>query len=139
MVGREHPHPNAADPRSERSARRKKGNHQAIPLLSASNYDAWAILEEQRLATGAEVGRIFPCNGRSVGTAFLRVCRKLKIEDLHLHDLRHEGTSRLFEAGFSIEHVSLVTVSQPTSRGKEADAAPLFREKRSFEGDLLTS
>ena len=36
-------------------------------------------------------------------------CRELKIEDLHFHDLRHEGTIRLFEAGFSIEQVSLVT------------------------------
>ncbi|RVC42576.1 site-specific integrase, partial [Mesorhizobium sp. M4B.F.Ca.ET.088.02.2.1] len=25
------------------------------------------------------------------------------------HDLRHEGTSRLFEAGFTIEQVALVT------------------------------
>jgi site-specific recombinase XerD len=33
----------------------------------------------------------------------------LKIEDLHFHDLRHEGTSRLFEAGFSIQQVALVT------------------------------
>jgi site-specific recombinase XerD len=33
----------------------------------------------------------------------------LKIIDLHFHDLRHEGTSRLFEAGFSIEQVALVT------------------------------
>ena len=36
-------------------------------------------------------------------------CRDLKIEDLHFHDLRHEGTSRLFEAGFSSEQVLLVT------------------------------
>jgi len=36
-------------------------------------------------------------------------CGKLKIKDLHFHDLRHEGTSRLFEAGFSIEQVALVT------------------------------
>jgi site-specific recombinase XerD len=28
---------------------------------------------------------------------------------LHFHDLRHEGTSRLFEAGLSIEKVALVT------------------------------
>jgi integrase len=33
----------------------------------------------------------------------------LKIEDLHFHDLRHEGTSRLFEAWFTIEQVALVT------------------------------
>ena len=31
------------------------------------------------------------------------------MKDLHFHDLRHEGTSRLFEAGFAIEQVSLVT------------------------------
>ena len=30
------------------------------------------------------------------------------MKDLHFHDLRHEGTSCLFEAGFAIEQVSLV-------------------------------
>ena len=33
----------------------------------------------------------------------------LAIEDLHFHDLRHEATSRLFEAGLPIEKVALVT------------------------------
>jgi integrase len=46
---------------------------------------------------------------KSVDTAFRRQCRKLKIEDLHFHDLRYEGTSRLFEAAFSIEQLALVT------------------------------
>ena len=41
--------------------------------------------------------------------AFARACEELKIEDLHFHDLRHEGTSRLFEAGLPIEKVALVT------------------------------
>jgi len=36
-------------------------------------------------------------------------CQDRGIENLHFHDLRHEGTSRLFEAGFAIEQVSLVT------------------------------
>lgn len=49
-----------------------------------------------------------------MGTAFCRQWQELKIldlhfHDLHFHDLRDEGTSRLFEAGFSIEHVALVT------------------------------
>ena len=79
-----------------------------IPLLDVSGYDARAIIEEQRLATGG-VGRIFPFNGRSAGSAFRRACRDLQIEDLHFHDLRHEGTSRLFEAGFTIEQVAMVT------------------------------
>ncbi|MFC5085515.1 tyrosine-type recombinase/integrase [Microvirga arabica] len=33
----------------------------------------------------------------------------MEILDLHFHDLRHDGASRLFEAGYSIEQVALVT------------------------------
>jgi hypothetical protein len=95
--------------RNRKDPRRKNGNDQRIPLLDVSGYDACQIVEEQRKFAGSNRGRIFPYNGRSVGTAFRRQCRELKIEDLHFHDLRHEGTSRLFEAGFSIEQVALVT------------------------------
>lgn len=95
--------------RDRKDPREKKGNDQRIPLLSVSGYDALALIEEQReLRTNTE-DRIFPFNHRSAGTAFRRACQDLKIEDLHFHDLRHEGTSRLFEAGFAIEQVSLVT------------------------------
>lgn len=95
--------------RDRKDPRRKAGNHQRIPLLDASGYDACAIIEEQRVVSGTATSRIFPYNGRSVGTAFRRQCRGLRIHDLHFHDLRHEGTSRLFEAGFTIEQVALVT------------------------------
>ncbi|MFZ1885080.1 MAG: site-specific integrase [Rhodoplanes sp.] len=94
--------------RDRKDPRRKNGNDQRIPLLDVSGYDAWTIIEEQRKFTAGSAGRIFPYNGRSVGTAFRRQCRELKIKDLHFHDLRHEATSRLFEAGFSIEQVALV-------------------------------
>jgi integrase len=95
--------------RDRKDSRRKSGNNQRIPLLDVTGYDACAIIEEQRSCVSESGGRIFPFNGKSVGTAFRRQCRELMIEDLHFHDLRHEGTSRLFEAGFSIEQVSLVT------------------------------
>ena len=95
--------------RDRKDPRRKNGNNQRIPLLDVSGYDAFAIIQEQRKVVEDLCGRIFPYNGRSVGTAFRRQCRDLKIKDLHFHDLRHEGTSRLFEAGFSIEQVALVT------------------------------
>lgn len=78
--------------RDRKDPRRKNGNDQRIPLLNVSGYDAWTIIEEQKF-TGSNAGRIFPYNGRSVGTAFRRQCRELKIEDLHFHDLRHEATS----------------------------------------------
>jgi integrase len=95
--------------RDRKDPRRKNGNNQRIPLLDVSGYDACAIIKEQRGHVGSNLGRIFPYNSRSVGTAFRRQCRDFKIQDLHFHDLRHEGTSRLFEAGFSIEQVALVT------------------------------
>lgn len=95
--------------RDRKDPRKKSGNNQRIPLLDVTGYDACAIIEEQHSCAGNQSGRIFPYNGRSIGAAFRRQCRDLKIEDLHFHDLRREGASRHFEAGFSIEQVSLVT------------------------------
>jgi integrase len=95
--------------RNRKDPRKKNGNDQRIPLLDVSGYDACKIIEEQGRFSNIREGRIFPYNGRSVGAAFRRQYRDLKIDDLHFHDLRHEGTSRLFEAGFSIEQVALVT------------------------------
>jgi integrase len=94
--------------KDRKDPRRKDGNHQRVPLIALTGYDAWALLEEQRASLKSS-GRIFPYNSKSVGTAFRRACRTLKIEDLHFHDLRHEATSRLFEAGLTIERVALVT------------------------------
>ena len=95
--------------RDRKDPRKKDGNNQRIPLLDVSGYDACKIIEEQGRFSNIREGRIFPYNGRSVGAAFRRQCEELKIDDLHFHDLRHEGTSRLFEAGFTIEQVALVT------------------------------
>jgi integrase len=95
--------------RDRKDPRQKKGNDQRIPLLAVSGYDALALIEEQRLIRGNEDDRIFPYHHKSAGTAFTRAVQDLRIEDLHFHDLRHEGTSRLFEAGFEIHQVALVT------------------------------
>src|SRR5579862_29618 len=95
--------------RDRKDPREKKGNDQRIPLLGVSGYDALALIEEQRATRGNEDDRIFPYVHKSAGTAFTRAIRDLEIEDLHFHDLRHEGTSRLFEAGFAIQQVALVT------------------------------
>ena len=95
--------------RDRKDPRAKQGNDQRIPLLSVSGYDALALVEEQRACRGNEDDRVFPVNSKTVSTVFTRACRVLGIEDLHFHDLRHEGASRLFEAGFTIEQVALVT------------------------------
>ncbi|MCB9960877.1 MAG: site-specific integrase [Hyphomonas sp.] len=94
--------------RDRKDPRNKDGNDQRVPLVDLTGYDAWQLLQEQRTNRKSK-GRIFPYNSRSVGAAFRRACQELEIEDLHFHDLRHEGTSRLFEAGLQIEQVALVT------------------------------
>ena len=53
--------------------------------------------------------RIFPYNHKTVSAAFTRACHFLDIDDLRFHDLRHEGTSRLFEMGLNIPHVASAT------------------------------
>jgi integrase len=47
-------------------------------------------------------GRIFPYSAQAVSMAFTNACKMVGIEDLHAHDLRHEGISRLFEMGTTI-------------------------------------
>lgn len=95
--------------RDRKDPRDKKGNDQRIPLLAVSGYDAMALIEEQRAVRSNQDDRIFPYHHKSAGTAFTRACKNLEFLDLHFHDLRHEATSRLFEAGFAIEQVALVT------------------------------
>ncbi|EEG10264.1 tyrosine-type recombinase/integrase [Pseudogulbenkiania ferrooxidans] len=89
--------------RNRKDPRNKIGNDQVLPLLG----EAWGIVEAQ-LASHDDL-RVFPYTEISISTCFQRACEVLGIEDLHFHDLRHEGTSRLFEAGYSIEQVALVT------------------------------
>lgn len=95
--------------RDRKDPRNKTGNDQRIPLFDATGFDAWALVMAQGKHLRKLEGKIFPYNSRSVGTAFRRACIEVTVKDLHFHDLRHEGTSRLFEAGFAIEQVSLVT------------------------------
>lgn len=75
--------------------------------------DTWCDLprEAARVIDGmpSKNGAIFPYNHRSISASFTRACQFLEIDDLHFHDLRHEGTSRLFEMGWNIPHVAAVT------------------------------
>jgi integrase len=89
--------------RDRKHPRRTTGNHQWCPLLG----DALAIIDRQPKVDD----RIFPVSPEWVSDSFLTLCKTADppIVDLHFHDLRHEGTSRLFEAGHDIPQVALVT------------------------------
>lgn len=67
--------------------------------------EAWAIL--QSMPRGCP--EIFPYNGDSISASWTRACKFLGIEDLHFHDLRHEGVSRLFEMDWDIPRVASVS------------------------------
>ena len=89
--------------RDRKDPRRKSGNHQWVPLLG----EAWTVLQQQPKAEG--VAQIFPIGESTVSKYFTEACKALGVPDLHFHDLRHEGTSRLFEEGYQIQQVALVT------------------------------
>ena len=46
--------------------------------------------------------------------AFAKLRRKVGIENLHFHDLRHEATSRLFEKGLNPVEVATITGHKDT-------------------------
>jgi integrase len=83
----------------------KIGNHQIVPLLSLAGHDAFEIIKAQP----RKGKRIFPAQSKTVGDYFTQAVTELEIEDLHLHDVRHEAISRLFEAGYRIEEVAVVS------------------------------
>lgn len=92
--------------RDRKHPREKIGNDQEVPLLG----DAFEIVKRQRRPDDAnEDSLIFPCLADTISTIFPRACTALGIKDLHFHDFRHEGVSRLFEQGYRIEQVSLVS------------------------------
>jgi integrase len=75
--------------------------------------DTWCDLvpEAERIVRSMPetMPEIFPAAADAISAAFTRACQLLGIEDLHFHDLRHDGVSRLFEMGWNIPHVAAVS------------------------------
>lgn len=88
--------------RDRKDPRQKVGNDQWVPLLG----DSWGIVTRQVVTDDP---RIFPIHVQTLSKYFTEACRALSIPDLHLHDLRHEGISAMFERGFDIAHVAVVS------------------------------
>lgn len=53
--------------------------------------------------------RIFPYLPKSISARWQLACKALGIDDLHIHDLRHECISWLFETGMTIPQVAQVS------------------------------
>lgn len=80
---------------------RKGKTLERTPILP----EAWEVLQRQPRTDE----RVFPINGQTLSMNFTKACRALSIPDLRFHDLRHEGTSAMFEAGMEIQQVAMVT------------------------------
>jgi len=76
-----------------------------VPLSTT----AIAILKELRNKASRDDEFVFSIQKRSITRAFSRCCKRAKIENFHLHDLRHEATSRFFEKGLNIMEVASIT------------------------------
>lgn len=75
--------------------------------------NVWCVLPPEAEAIARAMPKvteaIFPVTAIAISAAFTRACALLGIEDLHFHDLRHEGASRLFEMGWTIPRAAEVT------------------------------
>ncbi len=82
----------------------KEGNDVRCHLVP----EALAIIVNRRTSS-EQTGRIFSYYSGTVSKLFTDACTLLGIEDLHFHDLRHDGISRLFEMGWNIPNVASVS------------------------------
>jgi integrase len=87
--------------RQRKHPREKETNDQWVPLLGA----AWGIVPRQERRGEA----IFPYDHRSVSAAFQKARNAAGVEGLRFHDLRHDAISAMFEQGFAIPEVAMVS------------------------------
>ena len=80
----------------------KNGESRDVPLSSR------AIAALKQLPRHIS-GSVFGLKSGNISNRFADLCKKVEIENLHFHDLRHEATSRLFELGFGIMEVAAIT------------------------------
>ena len=80
----------------------KNGKPRTIPLSKL----AFSILSTRVLS---ERGLIFPHTSSALRQSWRRLVKRIDIEDLRFHDLRHEAISRLFEKGLNLAEVMLIS------------------------------
>lgn len=100
--------------RDRKDPKKKEGNDMPVPLLKGpcrykgQVVDPVAIILRQRSAA-IRKGAIFPFVAKTITVNFERATVACGIDDLVFHDLRHDAISRLFEAGYQIPEVALVS------------------------------
>lgn len=80
----------------------KNGEARAVPLSLRATATLQAMQKDS-------LGFVIDVDRDVVTRDFAATCKTCEIDDLRLHDLRHEATSRLFEKGFNMMEVSTIT------------------------------
>jgi len=91
--------------RDMKHPRHKIGNHRRVALPD----EAFAIIMRQPRRTNRPDERIFPYRATTIKAAFAAAFRALGFDDLHTHDYRRGGITRLLAEGRSVQEVMLVT------------------------------
>ena len=90
--------------RESKTDKKQKSKGRTIPITSGKVIEI--VLRQKRHSHG----RLFHWNTpAAIGSVFRHACNATGVEDLHFHDLRHEGISRLFEKGLTIPEVAPIS------------------------------
>ena len=92
----------------------KTDTPRTIPLSSRAIEAIREQLRGSQNVIPIEETALFSYTARGLSGAFLRLCRKHGLENLHFHDLRHEATSRFFEKGLNPVEVATITGHKDT-------------------------
>jgi integrase len=79
----------------------KNGHPRTIPLTPTALEILAALPSDNDL--------VFPVSGNAIRLAWQRLKKRVGIDDLRFHDLRHEAVSRFFEMGLSVPEVALIS------------------------------
>jgi len=96
----------------------KTDTPRTVPLSSGAINALRAQMRASQRHSGGVISLheppLFSYTPRGLTGAFLKLCRKTGIDDLHFHDLRHEATSRFFEKGLNPVEVATITGHKDT-------------------------
>lgn len=91
-----------------------KGNHKEFNVLPDCDEIISILLQpmvrDRMLKRGYSSDYFIPLSPRTISAEFRKACKMLGIQDLRFHDLRHEGCTRLAEAGLTIPQIQQVSL-----------------------------
>ena len=83
----------------------KNGDSRDVPLSTRATDTLVGLMQQPE----RDAERVFPVSDNAIRLAWEHLRVRAGVGDLHIHDLRHEAVSRLFEKGLDIMEVSTIS------------------------------